>query len=77
MSESAVRGARRLGVWDRLGPITRAVFESAPERGRAWVARVLAHDGVRVVLPAHATAPAPGGRQGFADCFDFLLEGVD
>ena len=44
LGEGAVAGARKAGVWDRLGPITRVVFERVPQvRLRVWpVARTAA-----------------------------------
>ncbi len=61
-------------MWDRLGPITRAVFEAVPDQGRAWVQAVLARPGWDLVIPAHASSPVRGGRAAFRECFAFLEE---
>lgn len=63
-----------MGVWDRLGPITRVVFEAVPEQGRAWVEALLAREGWDLVIPAHASSPIRGGRAAFRECFAFLGE---
>jgi hypothetical protein len=74
MPARGVQVARRLGVWDRLGPVTRVLFERHPEAGRAWVEAVLGFD-FEVVLPAHGSAPVRGGPAAVAACFDFLFAG--
>lgn len=81
MSEQSVSIARSMGLWDRLGPVTRIVFERYPEQGRDWVNAVLntldesmmkGGEDV-VVLPAHSSAPVVNGREAFKNCFDFLF----
>jgi hypothetical protein len=42
LGEGTVAGARKAGLWDRLGPITRVVFERFPEVRRC-VASPMAH----------------------------------
>lgn len=66
--------ARQLGVWDRLGPVTRVVFQQYPQQGKAWVEAVLDEcPEFDVVLPAHGSAPiTTEARQAFKNCFDFL-----
>lgn len=63
-----------MGLYDRLGPVTKLVFERYPEAGRAWVEEVLRLD-FEVLLPGHGSAPVTNGRQAFAACFDFLYGG--
>lgn len=59
-------------MWDRLGPITRVVFDAVPDEGRAWVEAILARQGWDLVIPAHASSPIRDGRRAFTECFAFL-----
>ena len=69
-----VKMAEKMGVWDRLGPITRIVFEQYPQQGKAWVEAVLSEcPDWDVVVPAHGSAPVKQGRAAFKNCFDFLF----
>ena len=52
LGEGTVAGARKAGVWDRLGPITRIVFERFPQVCVA-ACRQPMHNDVRACLPAH------------------------
>ncbi|KAI3425842.1 hypothetical protein D9Q98_007816 [Chlorella vulgaris] len=72
-SKANVDAASKMGVWDRLGPVTRNVFEANPKVGKEWVDAVLARSNWDVVIPAHATAPIADGPRAFKDCFDFLF----
>jgi len=74
MSEREINLSKRMGVWDRLGPVTKAVFEKYPEKGRAWVEAVLAEcPDFDKVIPAHGSAPiSENARAEFKNCFDFL-----
>ncbi|PSC74690.1 isoform 1 [Micractinium conductrix] len=69
-----IKAAKKVGVWDRLGPITKVVFDKCPEQGRAWVDAILARQTWDTVVPAHATAPIRDGRAAFKACFDFLYQ---
>lgn len=73
LGQGNIDAAKKVGVWDRLGPITRVVFENNPDNGRRWVEAVQRRD-FDVVIPAHATAPVRDGKQAFAACFDFLYQ---
>lgn len=68
-----VKLAEKIGIWDRLGPITRIIFEKYPEEGKAWVEKVLNECEFDTVVPAHGTAPVKDGRTAFKNCFDFLF----
>jgi hypothetical protein len=69
-----VKMASKMGVWDRLGPITRIVFEKYPEQGKKWVDAVLSENlDWDIVVPAHGSAPVQDGRNAFKSCFDFLF----
>jgi Domain of unknown function (DUF4336) len=73
-ASSNVKMAEKMGIWDRLGPITRVVFERYPQQGKAWVEAVLSECGDwDVVVPAHGSAPVQNGRIAFKDCFNFLF----
>jgi hypothetical protein len=67
-----VKLAETIGVWDRLGPITRVVFEQYKEQGKEWVEKVLDED-FETVVPAHGSAPLRDGKTAFKNCFDFLF----
>jgi hypothetical protein len=71
ISSGNIAAAEKAGVWDRLGPITRIVFEKYPKEGRAWCDALLAKEW-HTVIPAHASAPVRDGRAAFKSCFDFL-----
>lgn len=71
LGAGSIKAAQQVGVWDRLGPITRIVFDKFPDQGRAWVAAVQEYD-YDVVIPAHASAPVADGKAAFSDCFSFL-----
>jgi hypothetical protein len=64
--------ARKIGVYDRLGPITGEALRARPAEARAWATAVLARD-FELVVPAHGSAPVRGGRAAFEDCFAFVL----
>lgn len=69
-----VKMAEKIGIWDRLGPITRIVFEQYPEQGKSWVEAVLSEcPEWDIVVPAHGSAPVKDGRTAFKNCFEFLL----
>lgn len=69
-----VKLAENIGIWDRLGPITRILFEKYPEQGKSWVEAVLSEcPEWDMVVPAHGSAPVKNGRVQFKDCYDFLL----
>ncbi|KAK9819860.1 hypothetical protein WJX72_003408 [[Myrmecia] bisecta] len=68
--------AQKLGLWKRLGPVTRQVFEKYPEAGKRWVERIQEFD-FDMVVPAHMAAPVMDGKRQFADCFDFLYSGSE
>ncbi|KAL4436775.1 hypothetical protein ABPG75_003914 [Micractinium tetrahymenae] len=74
LSQANIDAAKKVRVWDQLGPITRAVFEAEPEKGQAWVQAVLAREGWDLVIPAHASSPIRDGRRAFQECFAFLSE---
>lgn len=71
--------AKQIGLWDRLGPVTRIVFEKYSDEGRAWVNNVLEKLDFDIIVPGHGSAPVgtrgDGGsaaKQAFKECFDFL-----
>ena len=73
--------AKQIGLYDRLGPVTRVVFEKYSEQGKAWVNNVLEKCDFDMIVPAHGSAPVgtrgDGGssaKAAFKDCFDFLFE---
>lgn len=71
--------AKALGIWDRLGPITRVVQERYHQEAREWCDAILAEDFERVLL-SHGSPVYDGGggtgtenaKMGFQECFDFL-----
>ena len=65
--------ASKLGIYDRLGPITKAVFESFPKDGRRWVDEISEKwFDMELIFPAHGSAPVRNALSSFKDCFDFL-----
>lgn len=71
--------AKQIGLWDRLGPVTRIVFEKYSEKGRAWVNAVLEELDFDIIVPGHGSAPVgtrgDGGssaKLAFKECFGFL-----
>lgn len=67
-----VAGAKAAGVWERLGPVTKQLFEQYPQDGKAFVEGVLELD-FSTLLPAHGTAPIPrDAKTAWRECFDFM-----
>ena len=65
--------AEKLGVWDRLGPITRVVLEKNSKEAKVWSSKILDEFEFETIIPAHGSSPLTGnGQQQFRDCFDFL-----
>ena len=68
--------AEAVGIWDRLGPITRVVQEKYHVQAREWCDAILAED-IETVLLSHGSpvyAPAEGAKVGLQQCFDFLYD---
>lgn len=66
--------AEAIGIWDRLGPITRVVQEKYDTQAREWCDAILAED-IETVLLSHGTpvyVPPESAKVGFRQCFDFL-----
>ncbi|PRW55989.1 glucan endo-1,3-beta-D-glucosidase [Chlorella sorokiniana] len=61
ISSGNIAAAEKAGVWDRLGPITRIVFEKYPKEGRACAAAspLLIGPYCPIAAPAMAARPSP------------------
>ena len=70
--------AEAVGIWDRLGPITRVVQEKYHVQAKEWCDATMAEDIETVLLsqgsPVYAFAPAEGAKVGLQQCFDFLYD---
>ena len=66
--------ARALGVYDRLGSPLKNLLELYPEDCKTWVGTVLDKWGKRmkIVVPAHGSAPVEDAESAFRDCYKFL-----
>ena len=84
MSEFNVKLAMRLEVWNRLGTLTKPVYQKYPEAGASWVRRVIEtceeRGGLAQILPLHGAIPAHGeddlngetAMDLLKSCFDFI-----
>lgn len=65
--------AESMGIYDRLGPITRVVQEQYSEEALKWCNAVLTKD-FDMVLCSHGSPVVNQGKTSFRDCFEFLLQ---
>jgi hypothetical protein len=66
--------AEAVGIWDEVGPITKAVLEKYPDEAKAWCRETLGFDFCNLLL-SHGTAVVEiSGRESFEKCMDFLLQ---
>jgi hypothetical protein len=65
--------AESIGIYDRLGPITRVVQEKYSEEALKWCNAVLAKD-FDMVLCSHGSPVVNQGKKNFRECFDFLFQ---
>lgn len=84
MSAFSINIAKQLGVWNRLGTLTKPVYEKYPEAGASWVRKVVQtcenRGGLDQILPLHGSIPSyqnliPSTHTAldlFKSCFDFI-----
>lgn len=66
--------AESLGVWDKLGPITKVVQQRYKKEAREWSRRIIDECDFDLILAAHGTAVVCNGKQEFEQCFSFLFD---
>lgn len=66
--------AETLGIWNKLGPITKVVQETYDVESRKWAQQVLDNAEFDMVLAAHGTPIVHDGKEQFRQCFSFLLD---
>ncbi|KAI8102107.1 hypothetical protein M9434_007166 [Picochlorum sp. BPE23] len=66
--------AESLGIWNKLGPITKVVQETYDVESRKWAQQVLDDAEFDMVLAAHGTPIVADGKHQFRQCFSFLFD---
>jgi hypothetical protein len=74
MGSFSVGLAKQLGIWDRVGPLTKPVFERYPTEGKEWAERVfnMAAE-CDYIVTLHGSAPSGPCNvlRAVEDCFEF------
>jgi hypothetical protein len=66
--------AESLGVWDKLGPITKVVQQTYKKEAKEWAMRITDECDFDLILAAHGTPIVHNGKQEFEQCFSFLFD---